>query len=71
MGFERMAAKHMDQNDETRAYLFFVLEHEENCLAENCPLCEVAQGIYDLIRSRSLTPKWPAMYPWDEPTTVQ
>jgi hypothetical protein len=61
----------MDQNEETRSYLSFLLDHEENCDKEHCRMCEVAQGIYDLIRSRSMAPQWPAMYPWDEPTRVQ
>jgi hypothetical protein len=61
----------MDPNEETRAYLSFLLDHEDGCMTENCPMCHMAQTIYDLVRSHSLTPKWPVMYPWDEPTTVQ
>jgi hypothetical protein len=71
MGVRCMEPKGIDQNDETRAYLLFLLDHEEACLLESCPLCEIAHGVYDLIRSRSLAPKWPALYPWDEPRTVQ
>ena len=66
-----MEAKSKDRNDETRAYVVFLLDHEEACLDDDCPLCQVAQSIYDQIRSRSVTPRWPALYPWDEPTTVQ
>lgn len=60
-----------DRNQQTRAYLSFLLDHEDGCLAEDCPLCQMAQSIYDLVRSRSPKPQWPALYPWDEPTTIQ
>ena len=60
-----------DQNEETRAFLSFLLDHEDGCMKENCPVCQTAQSIYAMIRSRSLEPKWPFTYPWDKPTTIQ
>jgi len=66
-----MGEQAADEYEQTRAYLSFLLDHEDGCTTVNCPLCQVAQSIYDLIRSQSPAPKWPAMYPWDEPTTVQ
>lgn len=61
----------LDRNQKTRAYLAFLLDHEDGCLAEDCPLCQMAQSIYDLIRARSRAPKGPVLPLWDEPTTIQ
>ncbi len=66
-----MPERAADQYEQTRAYLTFLLDHEDECTKANCPLCRVAQSIYDLIRAQSPPPKWPAVYPWDEPTTIQ
>ncbi len=59
------------QNEQTRAFLFYLLEHEENCFEENCPMCQTARKIYALINSRSLGPGWPLICKWNEPVRIQ
>ena len=65
-----MEMRGINPNDETRAYLSFLLDHEDGCMADDCPICRTAHHIYDLIRAKSLGPKWPLMVPGSEPTTI-
>lgn len=59
----------LDRNQKTRAYLSFLLDHEDSCLNENCPLCQTAHSIYDLVRARSLARQAPFNL-GEESTTV-
>jgi len=51
-----------DQDDQLRAYLVFLLDHEDTCVTENCPLCDHIQKLYDLVQSRFLGAIWPREY---------
>jgi hypothetical protein len=37
----------MSTNDEMRRYLYYLLDHESDCVRENCPICESARNIYE------------------------
>jgi len=41
----------MSTNDEMRAYLSYLVGHQQDCTAENCPDCQTAQSVYEHIRS--------------------
>lgn len=41
----------MSTNNEMRTYLDYVLDHERDCILENCPICQSAQNIYESVRS--------------------
>lgn len=43
--------KTMTANDEMRAYLDYLVRHEQECTAENCDDCKTAQAIYDFTRN--------------------
>lgn len=40
----------MSTNDEMRAYLNYLTEHQQDCTAENCPDCRTAQNVYEFLR---------------------
>lgn len=42
----------MSTNDEMRAYLNYLLRHQQECTAENCSTCQSAQSVYEFTRSR-------------------
>jgi len=65
-----MPSEH-DRDDRPRDYLLFLLEHEYACWTENCPLCERAQELYDVIQSRFLGSKRPMEYAKKLPMSVQ
>lgn len=41
----------MSANDEMRAYLNYLVRHQQECTAENCPDCRTAENIYDFTRN--------------------
>jgi ribosomal protein S27E len=41
----------MSTNDEMRAYLNYLVRHQQECSLENCPECQMAQHIYDFTQS--------------------
>ena len=59
-----------DQN-EPRAYLSFLLEHEDGCATESCPFCMHVKQLYDLIRYRFLGGGGPHGFPPDLTTRIQ
>ena len=42
----------MSTNDEMRAYLSYLLRHQQECAAENCKTCQTAQSVYEFTRNR-------------------
>ena len=41
----------MTTNDEMRAYLSYLVQHQQECTAEDCPECRTAQNVYEHIRN--------------------
>ena len=41
----------MSANDEMRAYLSYLVRHQQECTVENCADCQTAQNIYEFTRS--------------------
>ena len=41
----------MSTNDEMRAYLSYLVRHQQECTVEKCADCRTAQSIYDLTRN--------------------
>jgi len=41
----------MSANDEMRAYLNYLVRHQQECTAEKCPDCQMAQHIFDFTRN--------------------
>ena len=41
----------MSTNDEMRAYLSFLVRHQQECTVENCRDCQRAQSVYELARN--------------------
>lgn len=41
----------MSANDEMRAYLSYLVRHQQECTVERCPDCQTAQNIYDFTRN--------------------
>ena len=39
----------MRKNEEIRAYLNYVMEHEGGCPRESCPTCQSARNIYQSV----------------------
>lgn len=40
----------MSTNDEMRAYLSYLVQHQQECTAESCPVCQTAQNVYEHVR---------------------
>jgi hypothetical protein len=40
----------MSANDETRAYLYYLLEHHRSCESEDCLACRSARKVLELTR---------------------
>ena len=40
----------MSVNDEMRAYLSYLVRHQQECTAENCADCQTAQNVYEFTR---------------------
>lgn len=45
----------MSTNDEMRAYLSYLVRHQQECTAENCADCQTAQSIYEFTRNMIFT----------------
>ncbi|HLK47806.1 MAG TPA: hypothetical protein VKT49_06710 [Bryobacteraceae bacterium] len=41
----------MSNNDEMRAYVNYLLRHQQECTLENCNVCQTAQSIYEFTRN--------------------
>jgi hypothetical protein len=41
----------MSANDETRAYIYYLLEHQRGCESEDCLACRSAKNILESARS--------------------
>jgi len=41
----------MSANDETRAYLYYLMDHQRVCEVEDCLACQAARNILDLTRN--------------------
>ena len=41
----------MTANEEMRAFLNYLLRHQQECTAENCPDCQTAQNVYEFTRN--------------------
>ena len=41
----------MSANDETRAYLYYLLDHQRGCESEDCLACRSARNILELTRN--------------------
>ena len=41
----------MSANDETRAYLYYLLDHQRGCESEDCLACSAARNILELTRN--------------------
>jgi hypothetical protein len=42
----------MTANEEMRAFLSYLVRHQQECNIENCPDCQTAQNIYEFARNR-------------------
>lgn len=42
----------MTTNDEMRAFLSYLVQHQETCKVENCADCQTAQSIYEFVRNK-------------------
>ncbi|GEM_PF-3380291 len=40
----------MSTNDEMRAYLSYLVQHQQDCTVENCADCRTAQNVYEYIQ---------------------
>lgn len=41
----------MSANDEMRAYLNYLVRHQQECTVENCADCQMAEHIFDFTRN--------------------
>lgn len=41
----------MSANDEMRMFLSYLVQHQQECTAENCPDCQMAKNVYDFARN--------------------
>ena len=41
----------MSANDEMRAYLSYLVRHQQECTVENCADCQTARNVYDFTRN--------------------
>ena len=41
----------MSANDEMRAFLSYLVRHQQDCTAENCTDCQTAQNVYAFTRN--------------------
>ncbi|HEY1239989.1 MAG TPA: hypothetical protein VGF16_05505 [Bryobacteraceae bacterium] len=41
----------MSANDEMRAYLNYLVRHQQECTGENCADCQTAQHVFDFTRN--------------------
>jgi hypothetical protein len=40
----------MSTNDEMRAYLSYLVRHQQECTVENCRDCQTAQNVYEYVQ---------------------
>lgn len=50
-GYPLAEVRGMSANDETRAYLYYVLDHQRGCEAEDCLACRAARNILEVTRN--------------------
>lgn len=42
----------MTLSEEIRAYLDFLIQHEQTCQASDCRTCQVARDLYEAVQNR-------------------
>ena len=50
-GYPLLEVRGMKANDETRAYLYYLLDHQRGCELEDCLACRSARNILELTRN--------------------